>query len=635
MSSPVVFQYPVTTALFPAAPAAGVVDLPPELAALPVGTVLPAVVFPPDGSGLSTVAVVLPDGAEISFAIKPARPVTVDTPVTIKIQPPETKGGPNFKIIFSAPLPDVGLAARTLNTAAGTAAPAVVPPDPSAAVSVTVTAFPVLNIPESVAALANEIADAALPPIAKPDAKITVEISAKPAPPPPLNPSRPPIADAALPEKSATPVDPKASVFTKETTATPQTPVPARTDQAAFSTAQPAPTTATAFQPTAATPLENSAAPAETANFDARPPVSTVSAYPSAGLSEAPAFAAAPPDLPAKSVETPPEQPHFVSRPDNPAAPFRSAETTAVRSAPSTFQTTPDTAARERASVFKGVVFNPDNAVRPPLIVTSAGVLQPEEPVFFPHMTPVSVKIVPPAPDVPDGFAPSADLKDPTAMRVLASALDRLRAVDEQAFETVKSVLPRVGGKLPALMLAYANAAARNVPFAVFLGETNIAALNKSEHGKSVLTALEKAFSAAPRKAAGGQSSWTAWDIPILSGTVVEPVSLYLQRPNEGEFRRAQTDRKQAGVRFVLDLNLTALGAIQLDGLARRKDRRFDLIVRHRDELPSVFDETVRGIFARTLSALNYTGAVKVDKTDDFIDFRDESGSIAKRGVLV
>ena len=68
MSSPVVFQYPVTTALFPAAPAAGVVDLPPELAALPVGTVLPAVVFPPDESGLSTVAVVLPDGAEISFA---------------------------------------------------------------------------------------------------------------------------------------------------------------------------------------------------------------------------------------------------------------------------------------------------------------------------------------------------------------------------------------------------------------------------------------------------------------------------------------------------------------------------------------------------------------------------------------
>lgn len=612
MSSPVVFQYPVTTALFPAAPAAGVVDLPPELAALPVGTVLPAVVFPPDESGLSTVAVVLPDGAEISFAIKPARPVTVDTPVTIKIQPPETKGGPNFKIIFSAPLPDVGLAARTLNTATGTAAPAVVPPDPSAAVSVTVTAFPVLNIPESVAALANEIADAALPPIAKPDAKITVEISAKPAPPPPLNPSRPPIADAALPEKSATPVDPKASVFTKETTATPQTPVPARTDQTAFSTAQPAPTTATAFQPTAAKTLEHSAAPAETANFDARPP-----------------------DLPAKSVETPPEQPHSVSRPDNPDAPFRSAETTAVRSAPSTFQTTPDTAARERASVFKGVVFNPDNAVRPPLIVTSAGVLQPEEPVFFPHMTPVSVKIVPPAPDVSDGFAPSADLKDPTAMRVLASALDRLRAVDEQAFETVKSVLPRVGGKLPALMLAYANAAARNVPFAAFLGETNIAALNKSEHGKSVLTALEKAFSAAPRKAAGGQSSWTALDIPILSGTVVEPVSLYLQRPNEGEFRRAQTDRKQAGVRFVLDLNLTALGAIQLDGLARRKDRRFDLIVRHRDELPSVFDETVRGIFARTLSALNYTGAVKVDKTDDFIDFRDESGSTAKRGVLV
>lgn len=626
MSSPVVFQNPVTTALFPAASVVGVADPSPELAALPAGTVLPAVVFPTDGSGRSVVAVVLPDGAETSFDIKPPRPVAVDTPVTIKIQPPEIKGGLNFKIFFSAPLPDVGLAARTLDTTVRTAAPAVVPPDPSAAVSVTVTAFPVLNIPESVAALANETADAALPPIAPPDAKITVEISA-----PPRNPSAP--ATSPLPDhRPATPAvsaAPETPVFPKEAP-TPPAPVPAP----AVQTTPPAPNAEPAFRQTVAAPAENPVPTAEAPRFDARPPVSAVFAYRSADLSDAPAFAAPLPDLPARSGETPPEQPLPVPRSDV----FfpRPEATSGAPSAPPAFSPPPDDAARGQAPVFKGVVFNPDNAARSPLIVTPAGVLQIEEPVFFPHMTPVSVKIVPPpAPDASAVFAPSAGLKDATAMRVLASALDRLRAVDEQAFETVKSVLPRVGGKLPTLMLAYMNAAARNVPFAAFLGEANVAALNKSEHGKSVLAALEKEFSAVPKKAAGGQSSWTAWDIPILSGTVVEPVSLYLQRPNADESRRAQTDRKQASVRFVLDLNLTALGAIQLDGLARRKDRRFDLIVRHRDELPSAFDESVRGIFARTLAALNYAGAVKVDKTDDFVDFHDESEPAAKRGVLV
>ena len=619
MSSPVVFQNPVTTAFFPAASTVRVITPSPELAALPVGTVLPAVVFPPNDSGISIVTVVLPDGAEASFDIKSPRPVSVETPVTIKIATSDIKDGLSFKITFSAPLPDIKQVGRTLDTTVfpRTAAPDVSLPAPSDGVSVTVTAFPVLNIPESVAALADEIADAFPIPTAPFDAKTTIEIIANPLPSPQTQNPPPPSDNAVLlPEQAAkqtVPAMSDAPVFAvKATTVPPTTVLPSPPVEASVPQ----------------TPDASFIPAVESPPFDLdTPPVKAVFAYQSF-TSSAPAAPAEPPRaVPTHSGE---------KATDQPVLPRKSEI-----SSPAAVQTAPQTRLSDSPSappaVFKGVVFNPDNAADRPLIVTNAGVLRPEDPVFFPHLTPVFIKVLPSAPDVSTNFAPMPDLKDATAMRVLTSALESLRAVDEQAFESVKSVLPQVGGKLPALMLSYMNAAARGVPFADFIGEANIAALNKSEHGKAVLKTLEKEFSATPKKVSGGQSSWTGWDIPILSGTVVEPVSLYLQRPNGDETRRDKPFHKGADIRFVLDLNLTALGSFQLDGLARRKDRRFDLIVRHHDELPSVFDETVRGIFAQTLSALNYTGTVKVDRTDDFIVLAPDASEndTLKRGVLV
>ena len=86
----------------------------------------------------------------------------------------------------------------------------------------------------------------------------------------------------------------------------------------------------------------------------------------------------------------------------------------------------------------------------------------------------------------------------------------------------------------------------------------------------------------------------------------------------------------------MLDLNLTKLGKLQMEGLARRTEQRFDLIVRHQNDLPSFFDDDIQRIFIQTLSALNYTGTVKVDRTDDFISFTaEEENNDIKRGVLV
>ncbi|MBR4126488.1 MAG: hypothetical protein IKR09_02790 [Alphaproteobacteria bacterium] len=78
---------------------------------------------------------------------------------------------------------------------------------------------------------------------------------------------------------------------------------------------------------------------------------------------------------------------------------------------------------------------------------------------------------------------------------------------------------------------------------------------------------------------------------------------------------------------------MTRLGKMQMDGLAHRNERRFDLIVRHQNNLPVFFDDKIHFLFTQTLTALNYTGTVKVDHTDDFIVLTEQVDAETKRGV--
>ena len=623
MSSPVTsFQALGLTAPSAFSTAVTLVDAPEQLRALPAGSVLPAVLTPPETPDQTPVLTLdAPDGEQLVLQIKPAHVPSVPTPVTIKILPPEFKEAVSFRIHFSAPLPDIGEAAQTMAAPPETthAAPVFAAVKPVAA-----QAFVVRSVPEQVAALIAKIDDVPLETPLPPDVPVAVELTpeqnALPVLTRPQTPDIPAdLTKAPLPQKGA---DELVTIIEMPRGEPETPPLPAQQQQPPLSAA-PTVSVSTFSPPPADAPSVPARTPAApvTDTPTAPVPTQTPSAPVIAAVSapDPAVFESAPlSDIPAKpAADTPPPLPF---QPPEPA----------VKDAPRS------PASADGAPVLKGVVFHPDDD-RPVLIATKSGALVLETAVRLPHLTPVSVKILPSA--VPDAPAlektPLPEFKN--TWTVLTHALDTLRRTDESAFEAVKAVLPQTGGKLPALMLSYMNAAARGVSFSDFIGEANVAALAKTENGATLLKRLEREFSTSAKKATDGKNGWKGWDIPLLSGSVVEPVSLYLQRPNENEFRRAQTDRKQAGVRFAVDINLTRLGKMQLEGLAHRQTRRFDLILRHQNALPPDFDAAVRGIFTQTLTALNYTGTVKVDKTDDFIVFApdtDENDAL-KRGVLV
>lgn len=285
-------------------------------------------------------------------------------------------------------------------------------------------------------------------------------------------------------------------------------------------------------------------------------------------------------------------------------------------------------------TILKGTVFS-YGADSSAVIATKIGILALENNVKLPDLTPVTVKIT-------DVRLPTLLERDPlpaerNTWTILNHALETLKQTDEAAYDAFKAVLPQAGNKLPALMISFMQAAVREgATVRSWLGEANIAALQKTASGQQILKRLEREFSTSAKKATDGQNVWKGWDIPLLSGSVVEPVSLFLQRPPEDAERREKYAPLQNAVRFVLDMNLSRLGKIQLEGIAGRQKQRFDLIIRHRNDMPPEFEPTVRALFVKTLDALSYAGNLKISKTEEFIDLRPAAETdTAKRGMLV
>ncbi|MBL28732.1 MAG: hypothetical protein CMM50_14390 [Rhodospirillaceae bacterium] len=93
-----------------------------------------------------------------------------------------------------------------------------------------------------------------------------------------------------------------------------------------------------------------------------------------------------------------------------------------------------------------------------------------------------------------------------------------------------------------------------------------------------------------------GGGDWRTFLIPFLDGEHLQQIRMYL-RDHRGE---AEEGREEPGQRMIVDLDLTRLGAMQLDGLFR--ERGFDLLIRThtplseeaRRDIGTIFDNTMR-----------------------------------------
>ena len=100
---------------------------------------------------------------------------------------------------------------------------------------------------------------------------------------------------------------------------------------------------------------------------------------------------------------------------------------------------------------------------------------------------------------------------------------------------------------------------------------------------------------------AGGD--WRVLPFPLYDGQTIDPLFLYYRGKRKGRKGAPQDD-----LRFLVDVRLSQLGALQFDGLVRGK--RFDLVLRSHAPMATAMREDIGRIFSEALGATGMAGEI-------------------------
>ena len=162
------------------------------------------------------------------------------------------------------------------------------------------------------------------------------------------------------------------------------------------------------------------------------------------------------------------------------------------------------------------------------------------------------------------------------------------------AQQLVAAVLPRVDHALAANMLFFLFAL-KGGEIRQWMGDAPARALERSKPGlldrlKDDFAGLSKLTEEPPKGEA------RVMPFPLVHGGEIEQAKLLLRRQDDEE-DEDEDGRKGPGTRFVVDVTLSRLGRLQLDGFVQDETKRFDLIVRSDRKLAAEVQNGIREIF--------------------------------------
>lgn len=190
-------------------------------------------------------------------------------------------------------------------------------------------------------------------------------------------------------------------------------------------------------------------------------------------------------------------------------------------------------------------------------------------------------------------------------LRELVASLREIDPAAAQQF--VQAKIPNPAHHLAGTLMFFLSALhAGNIEG--WLGTQNAAKLERWSKG----AALDKVKQDLAESSGAAHDSrvgdWKSWAVPVQYGSSLEMLKLYVhdEAPRRQDNDGASETAKRT--RFVISMNMSRLGALQLDGLSQL--RQLDLIIRSEHPLPAALPAALRETYMDTIDALGLKGSI-------------------------
>jgi hypothetical protein len=125
-------------------------------------------------------------------------------------------------------------------------------------------------------------------------------------------------------------------------------------------------------------------------------------------------------------------------------------------------------------------------------------------------------------------------------------------------------------------------------------------------------------------------TDWRSYLIPFHTGQDIDPIRLHVRPDGGGD---DDEEGKAKGTRFLVDITLSRLGRIQLDGLIRKGERQLDLIVRSDSPFPARMRADILTIYANSADVTGMKGGLNFQANPPrFVDVVATDPAGHKRG---
>ncbi len=264
------------------------------------------------------------------------------------------------------------------------------------------------------------------------------------------------------------------------------------------------------------------------------------------------------------------------------------------------------------------------------VLATAAGVLALEAQAPLPPGTRLEIELLAPAaattPLASDRVGADFVRPWPALEEVLRALMDAA-PVDRHG-ASLPPGIAQPGPRLASGTLFFLSALAAG-DLSVWFDHKSLDRLTSIGRG-DLVTALSRDFAHAGRQFEAGGGDWRFLTLPVVDGQKVWPVRFFLRR---GRGQAKEAEDRAAATRFIVEVELSRIGDLQLDGLVR--PRRFDLILRTRTPLPHHMRRDIAAIYESANEVGGTTGQIAFQANQAWRPMPPDMASTASDALLI